>query len=274
MKFQILGTAAAEGWPAVFCHCDACEEARRLGEIRTRSQAVIDEELLIDFPGDTYWHAVSQNLDLSKIKTLLITHSHSDHFAPIDLMLKGGCYASAMVQQTLDIYSNEACKQVFDSAVQYELAPEVEENLHYHIIHPFMEFNAGAYRICSLKAFHAPQEEAMLYLIEKAGKTIFYCTDTGFLPEETYAYLQGKHIDLVAYDATFGPKKFGNGHLGIPDAAAVHQKLTELGCVDQNTIGIVTHFSHNCGAKSHADLVSCAEKYGFLTAYDGFTIEI
>lgn len=274
MKFQILGTAAAEGWPAVFCHCDACEEARRLGEIRTRSQAVIDEELLIDFPCDTYWHAVSQNLDLSKIKTLLITHSHSDHFAPIDLMLKGGCYASAMVQQTLDIYSNEACKQVFDSAVQYELAPEVEENLHYHIIHPFMEFNAGAYRICSLKAFHAPQEEAMLYLIEKAGKTIFYCTDTGFLPEETYAYLQGKHIDLVAYDATFGPKKFGNGHLGIPDAAAVHQKLTELGCVDQNTIGIVTHFSHNCGAKSHADLVSCAEKYGFLTAYDGFTIEI
>ena len=23
--------AAAEGWPALFCHCDVCREARRLG---------------------------------------------------------------------------------------------------------------------------------------------------------------------------------------------------------------------------------------------------
>lgn len=273
MKFQILGTAAAEGWPAVFCHCDACEEARKHGELRSRSQAIIDEDLLIDFPGDTYYHAVLHNIDLSKIQTLLITHSHCDHFAPMDLMTRGGCYAHKMAQPVLDIYSNETCKAIFDATVQYEIAPEIQKNLRYHILHPFMEFTAGSYRITSLKAFHAPAEEALLYLIEKEGKTIFYCLDTGWLPEETYAQLRGKHIDLVAYDATFGPKTFGDCHLGIPDAAQIQERLKKMGCVDHNTIAIVTHFSHNCGAKSHAELVQCAEKYGFLTAYDGFTVE-
>ena len=31
MQFQYLGTAAAEGWPAVFCRCKYCLEAQRLG---------------------------------------------------------------------------------------------------------------------------------------------------------------------------------------------------------------------------------------------------
>jgi len=31
MKVKILGTAAAEGWPALFCRCPACQRARKLG---------------------------------------------------------------------------------------------------------------------------------------------------------------------------------------------------------------------------------------------------
>lgn len=48
MKIKYLGTAAAEGIPALFCRCDICKEARKRGgrEIRTRSQAIIDEKLL------------------------------------------------------------------------------------------------------------------------------------------------------------------------------------------------------------------------------------
>jgi len=40
MKFQYLGTAAAEGWPALFCNCDNCEKARKAGgkNIRIRTQ--------------------------------------------------------------------------------------------------------------------------------------------------------------------------------------------------------------------------------------------
>ena len=50
MEFQYLGTAAAEGIPALFCGCENCERSRKIGgrAIRTRSQAIIDGTLLID----------------------------------------------------------------------------------------------------------------------------------------------------------------------------------------------------------------------------------
>ena len=60
MKLTYLGTAAAEGWPAAFCNCDGCRAARRLGgrNIRTRSQALVDDALLLDFPCDAWLHAL------------------------------------------------------------------------------------------------------------------------------------------------------------------------------------------------------------------------
>ena len=65
MKLTYLGTAAAEGWPAAFCNCDGCRAARRLGgrNIRTRSQALVDDALLLDFPCDAWLHALRQGLD-------------------------------------------------------------------------------------------------------------------------------------------------------------------------------------------------------------------
>lgn len=87
MKLTYYGTAASEGWPGVFCECEACRKARESGgkNIRTRSQALIDEELLLDFPADTYMHSCVGGLNLNKVKYLFVTHSHSDHFYPAEL---------------------------------------------------------------------------------------------------------------------------------------------------------------------------------------------
>ena len=35
MEIQYLGTAAAEGWPALFCDCDICHRARKEGGEKT-----------------------------------------------------------------------------------------------------------------------------------------------------------------------------------------------------------------------------------------------
>ena len=68
-----MGTAAAEGFPAVFCRCKYCLEARRLGgkNIRTRSQSLVNDDLLIDFPPDAYSHFLSNGIEGDKIKYLL-----------------------------------------------------------------------------------------------------------------------------------------------------------------------------------------------------------
>ena len=66
MKLTYLGTAAAEGWPAAFCNCDGCRAARRLGgrNIRTRSQALVDDALLLDNGALTLDESVERMLEL------------------------------------------------------------------------------------------------------------------------------------------------------------------------------------------------------------------
>ena len=60
MKLQFLGTGAAEGIPAVFCECEACEEIRRRGETEyhSRAQFLLDDTIGIDFPPDAYAHGL------------------------------------------------------------------------------------------------------------------------------------------------------------------------------------------------------------------------
>lgn len=51
MKILYMGTAAAEGWPALFCSCPICTHARETGgrNLRTRTPALLDGSLLLDF---------------------------------------------------------------------------------------------------------------------------------------------------------------------------------------------------------------------------------
>ena len=72
MKITFLGTAAAEGFPALFCNCEYCREARRLGgkNIRTRSQCLINENMLVDFPPDTYLHMLQNGIEGDKMSVV------------------------------------------------------------------------------------------------------------------------------------------------------------------------------------------------------------
>ena len=58
MKIRYMGTAACERIPGMFCNCDVCQRAMSEGgrNIMTRSQALIDDRLLIDMSGETYMH--------------------------------------------------------------------------------------------------------------------------------------------------------------------------------------------------------------------------
>ena len=154
MKFQYLGTAAAEGWPAVFCRCEACEEAARRGgkNIRTRSQALINDDLLLDLPPDTYLHKLQQGLDLSAVAHLVITHWHMDHFYPQELTIRGGCYSHNMKSTDLHIYCGADAKEFFDSGVAWEMEKELADHLHWHILTAFQPVEAGPYRITPLPA--------------------------------------------------------------------------------------------------------------------------
>mgnify|MGYP001145194269 FL=1 len=95
MKINYLGTGAAERIPGIFCNCKLCKYAREKKgrEIRTQTQLIIDDVLLIDFPGDSYLHLLQYDLCFADFDSLLISHWHSDHFYGEDLAYRMSGYA-------------------------------------------------------------------------------------------------------------------------------------------------------------------------------------
>lgn len=271
MKLTFLGTAAAEGMPAVFCDCPYCREARRLGgkNIRTRSQALINGELLIDLPADTYSHFLQNGIEGHKIRDLLITHSHSDHFYPAELAMRNGPFAHNMQVPTLQVH----CGQGTFSKLA-ERYPE-PAGFAYELLEPYRPVPVGDYTVTALPARHYPGDGALFYLIQ-GEKTVLYAHDTGYFLEEVFAFLEksGLHIDLATFDCTNVDISIGDdgGHMGIANILRVEERLKAMGVMDEKTVKIINHFSHNGNPLYHI-LEARVRDLGYLVSYDGMIVE-
>lgn len=279
MKIKFLGTAAAEGVPGMFCNCDVCRHAlkERGKNIRTRSQAIVDDKLLIDFPADTYMHILHGGLDLRDIHTCIITHNHMDHLYERDFWCRMPGIAHNIDETPFTVY---VTKPGYDQTV-YEIGhPDYDAKpgrVGAKCVTAFEPFSADGYEITPLKADHAQKCEPVFYIIEKDGKTLLYANDTGNFPEETWQYLEkcGKKFDLISLDCTCMLRKDlykSGGHMTIWDNVDVVEKLRDMGLCDDKTVVVVNHFSHNAIAP-HEKMVEEAAKYGFLVSYDGMEIE-
>lgn len=276
MKVVYLGTGAAEGIPALFCNCDFCKRMRAEGCVRSRSQILIDE-LSVDFPPDSFYHAARSGVDFSAIKYILVSHSHMDHFYAHDFILRGYKYAAEMRSPTLDLFLNEESAEVFYESTRRELREDVAKTITLHPVKSFQKIEFGGFTVYPLKAQHSSRDP-LLFLIEKDGKRILHLHDTGTVPEETYAYLSSlerKPCDLITLDCTFlwDETKAGSRHMGLDENARVLRRLNELGLVGEGTKKVITHFSHN-SRPTEESLKRAERVYGVIAAYDGMTLEI
>ena len=276
MKIKYMGTAAAEGWPALFCSCPVCEQARMDGghDLRTRTQALIDDSLLIDFPPDTYCHALRHGLNLGKIHTLLVTHSHMDHWFPTDLIHRHEHFGHG-AEGVLEVYGNQAVKRSFDSHIlidRFKPHP-IDGVVDFKVVHGGDRFQSSGWDITAIPADHDPREECLVYLCKKDGKTIFYGHDTGLsLSQKAWDILKGEVLDLVSLDATMGVKTMPAYHMGLADVETMLEKLGKMGCIRESTVKVINHFSHN-GGMNHSQLTEWGAKRGILAAYDGMEAE-
>ncbi|HIT63546.1 MAG TPA: MBL fold metallo-hydrolase [Candidatus Ventrimonas merdavium] len=276
MKMLYMGTAAAEGWPALFCSCPVCEHARRAGgkNLRTRTQALLDNSLLIDFPPDTYCHALRYGLNLGDIHTLLITHSHMDHWFPTDLIHRHEHFGHGATG-VLDVYGNEAVeKSFYENLLIDRFKPHpIDDVVRFHVVRGGDRFWSGGWEILAVPADHDKREESLVYICKKDGKTVFYGHDTGCeLSRAAWDLIAAETYSLVSLDATMGQKTAERYHMGLPDAERMFRKLEELGCIDAHTVKVVSHFSHN-GEMSHEELTAWGAVRGIRAAYDGMEAE-
>lgn len=278
MRIFYLGTAAAEGWPALFCHCDNCERAREAGgkNLRTRPQVLINENLLMDFGPDTFYHAMEYKLDMAKVETVLMTHSHTDHFYTQELILRAFPYAYDRDKNKMRLYGNAKCRDMFQRTLDVDDdSANMRDCVDFHLSWEFRPFTASGYEITPLRARHDNKESCLIYSIkDQEGKCVLYGNDTGYFPEDTWEHLKGMYFDVVSLDCTMGGQQ-GNfyGHMCLDDNKKVKERMLEIGCADENTRFVMTHFSHN-GGLLHHELEERAEEMGFTVAYDGMILEI
>ena len=269
MKVKYLGTGAAEGWPGVFCSCRACREARDRGgkNIRTRSSALINDSLMVDFPPDSYCHIINYGLDLSKLKHLVITHSHQDHFYIDDLKLRKPVFAHLEDDSVLNIYGNKAVAGIMAEILDDNSI--LKQYLNFHYIPPFETFRTDDMMITPLLASHDRKEDCYIYIFEdKDGKRMLYGNDTGIFPEETWDYIGRFRFDLVSLDCTSGPLQEGTYHMGIPDNIRIKERMLQMGSADKDTKFVITHFSHN-GGLLHDQLVEAAKPMTLMLPMTG-----
>lgn len=276
MKIKYLGTAAAEGIPAVFCECETCRKSRKLGgrNIRTRSQAIIDNTILIDFPADTYMHYLVHNIPLNKIKTCIITHSHEDHLYPEEVPMRKTGYSHISSNEPLTFYTCEdGYNKLSEQITAYNIG---ETDVKAVKIEPYKPFEAEGYKILPIKAEHDPASNPVVFVIEKDGKSIFYANDSSEYNDESFECLKSlqKPLDVVSFDCTEACNHSTYiGHLCLERCIALRNKLIDEGIACRNTTFVLNHFSHNGANVIYDEFVKIAAEHDFLVSYDGMELE-
>ncbi len=271
MKIQWLGTAAAEGWPGIFCRCSACRRAEELGgrNIRTRASALIDGILLVDLDPDLYAQKLKLHLDLRDIRDVIITHNHGDHITPLYMEFRKRNY----YLEDLPILP------VYGPADALELLAPYREYIEAHPVEAGDVFSTSEHTIFTLPAVHSAPN-GKYYLIERDGKTILYMHDTGILCIEDAVRMLRGHLrapmDLVSMDCTYGPNPLPKGytsHMGFAENIRLKERFLQEGIADDHTRFVSSHFSHN-GRMLYDEMTEYMKPYGIEIAYDGMTAEV
>lgn len=274
MKLQYLGTAAAEGMPAPFCTCEDCEKARKWGgrNVRSRSQALVNDTLLLDFPGDTFYHAMLYGVDLLKVRHCLITHVHADHLCPAEAAyFRKGFSVIPEGFPPFHFYGSEDITAPLENHVK-----ESAGNAELHVLRPFETADVAGHKVTPLKAAHGTAHP-FIYLIEKDGQTLLYAHDTDVFPEETWEFLRARkpHLDAVSMDCTEGAKEtiYRGAHMCITINEECRDRLMAEGLADERTAFALNHFSHNGDLSAYDEFAPFAAARGFVTSYDGMVWE-
>lgn len=276
MKIQILGSAAAERYPALWCECKYCVNARKNKEIRRAAVYLIDEDTLVDFGPDIHWQVTEFGIDLTRLKRVILTHSHGDHLSPIEFLWRKEWFSK--VFHPVKVFGSAPSLAAILSFVADDssiLNLEKDLKLETCVLGNSMEVDDEGMKILAMDANHAPGKQPLIYLISRGGKSILIGNDTGWFPDQTWKALEGRKIDLAILDCTCGFTfpDCANGHMGINTMLKTKKRLTEMGCLTEGSRCVANHFSHN-GGGSQAEYEAFLGPQGVETAIDGFTIDL
>ena len=274
MRVLFLGTGAAEGYPAMFCECAHCTTARARGgrNLRRRSALLVNDDLLIDMGPDLMASMHATGANFGRVSTMLITHSHGDHFHLANLYMRRGGFC-ATTPAMMDVFGTPPTTEAIMTAANERNLSAEEFHLRLNTIQPGDSWQAGRYRVTAFRAMHAEELEPVFFAIEEGGRTLLYASDTGPFPEETWQQLREFKFDCAIVESTMGIGPPGTHHLSMHQCVEHHEALESNGLLQPGAPRYATHFSHN----RTPPYLECAEffaPHGIEPAYDGLVVQV
>lgn len=279
----ILGSAAAEGIPAMFCGCPLCMKAAELGgkDHRYRTAYKINDRVRIDFGPDTIAQEYKFNLHSERMRHLFITHPHEDHLYCNLLRYRMPGFSAVPEGNTLTIYGSrgtiaEIMKNLWEGngyrgdSDRFQIKTVIFD--YFEILKPEGE-DMEVIPLPASHYFDRPSVQPAIFVIRSGAKWILIANDTGTFPDPTWNFLEEKKFlfDLVICDCTYGTRTDGYGHMGGEAVLDVKERLEKMGSVTKETKFVVNHFTHNA-QNTHEDLEAYFNPHGILVGYDGMEL--
>jgi len=261
-----------------------CNASRKSAgkDFRKRSSILVNEDLIIDLGPDFMTSSFIHGVNTANIRYLLQTHSHSDHFSACHLITRIPEYASENVMP-LSLYASPLCMQNMSEQLGKEEygANLYEEKwidrlvLDVNKVEYCKEFQCGPYFVTAFNANHDDKNGSSIYLVSDNSCKLFYGLDTDEITDETFNYLEKKHIclDIVILDHTYGYDVKANDHLTANKFIETINEMKNRNIIGQNTKIFASHISHE-GNLPHDEFVLFAEKHGYNVAFDGLVVSL
>lgn len=178
-------------------------------------------------------------LDMSKIKNILVTHEHSDH-------IKGVGVTSRKLN--LQVWST---KKTADALYEKGILKDTDSQVNY--VEKYKEYEIAGFKIIPFPLSH-DANDPVGYIIKRDGKKVVWITDTGYVSKEVMEAIKGANLYIMEMnhnvemlhmcDRPWHLKQriLGDyGHLSNEDGAYVFSKI-----MDDNTKHVfVSHISQD-----------------------------
>lgn len=278
MRVLFLGTAAYEGHPNVFCDCENCRKARLAGNesFRLTASVYVDDDLLIDFGPNIMSGAQKAEVSLFDVKTLLITHSHSDHLYLPNFGYRMNRYnASYDRLPRMSVLANSTVLSLISNSVYFD--PEKTVLLQ---AESYEEIEVNDCTVIPVPAVHKVKEDEQpfIFLLKKGGKSFLYATDTGPIEDSSFGRLKDlidSPIDIAVVDSTLGFMKevLFPYHHTAEQVISTKNRMREFRIIDDNTLVVAHHFSHYPNPPKK-ELEEFYNRYKVVVAHDGLLLNI
>lgn len=284
MQLTFLGTGADSAYPLPFCACTICQQARAIGgkNIRRRSSAIVNRDLLIDLGPDSVPSLLNFGIDPSQLRYLLQTHPHHDHFDQNHLLTRTadyGCVWTTPLKLVASVATlGRMSSMLHGTGFEGDLLSFPTQqalNIEVQPIQAGDTTDVGKYRVTAFRANHDDAVEPLIYAICSGKQALLYATDTDTLSADTRDQLMkaGITFSTVVLDHTYGPGQGQGGHLNAERFQATVAWLRESRLLGADAQIYATHLSHE-GNMEHEELSVYAQRHGYLVPWDGLTINV